>query len=430
MDYLRQILKEMKAGRPCGIPSFCTANDIVIEACMEEARKTGSPVLVEATANQVNQFGGYTGMKPADFRDFVYGIADRIHFPREGIILGGDHLGPLIWSSLPEKEAMDRAEELVRLFVLAGFTKIHLDTSMKLGDDSKDGRLSDETIAGRGARLYRASIEAYEELRKEHPEAERPVFIIGSEVPIPGGAQEAEDSITVTSPENLSATIEAYRKAFSDEGMEDAFSDIIAVVVQPGVEFGDSDVFMYSREKASRLTAYASSIDSIMLEGHSTDYQSAECLRMMVEDGVGILKVGPALTFALREGLYSLSLIEKLLLKEGRSDFIEVLEKAMLEKPSSWQKHYHGSDEEKRIKRMFSYSDRCRYYLTDPAVKEAIDTLIRNIDSIQIPMGMLHQFMPRQYRKVRDGLIGPDARSLLKDSVASIIDDYSFATAR
>ena len=181
MDAMREMLEKRRKGMKfAGIPSFCTANDLVIEACLKQAMRFEDDVLVEATANQVNQFGGYTGMKPADYRDFVYEIADNIGFPREKIILGGDHLGPLTWQNEPEKEAMEKAVELVRLFVLAGFKKIHLDTSMRVADDPADRPLSDETIAGRGAVLYEACENAYQELLRENPGEIRPAAAAGS----------------------------------------------------------------------------------------------------------------------------------------------------------------------------------------------------------------------------------------------------------
>ena len=74
----------------------------------------------------------------------------------------------------------------------------------------------------------------------------RPVFIIGSEVPIPGGAQEAEEGISVTKPADFCDTVDTYKRIFKEEGVEDAWSDVIAVVVQPGVEFGDAQVFYYA----------------------------------------------------------------------------------------------------------------------------------------------------------------------------------------
>jgi D-tagatose-1,6-bisphosphate aldolase subunit GatZ/KbaZ len=401
----------------------------VIEACLKQAKRFDDYVLVEATANQVNQFGGYTGMKPADYRDFVYEIADGIGFPREKIILGGDHLGPLTWQNEPEKEAMEKSVELVKLFVLAGFKKIHLDTSMRVADDSTDQMLSDETIARRGAILYEACEEAYQELLKKNPDEVRPAFIIGSEVPIPGGAQEAEDSISVTKPEAVEKTLAVYREQFEKRGLKNAFDNIIGIVVQPGVEFGDADIFHYNRTNAAELTSAMKKYDNIVLEGHSTDYQSPKELKEMVEDGIAILKVGPALTFSLREGLFALSMMEKQLVpEEKQAHFIEVMEEVMMENPGNWKKHYHGTEEQLAIKRKYSFSDRCRYYFAQPKMQEAIKKLFRNLSEVEIPLSMLRQYMPQQYIKVRDGVLPLDAKELAEDCVVHLVEDYNYAT--
>ncbi len=430
MDAMREMLEKRRKGMKfAGIPSFCTANDLVIEACLKQAMRFEDDVLVEATANQVNQFGGYTGMKPADYRDFVYEIADNIGFPREKIILGGDHLGPLTWQNEPEKEAMEKAVELVRLFLLAGFKKIHLDTSMRVADDPADRPLSDETIAGRGAVLYEACENAYQELLRENPGEIRPAFIIGSEVPIPGGAQTAESSISVTEPADVENTLAVYRQEFAKRGLEDAFENIIGIVVQPGVEFGDEDIFHYNRVNAVKLTTSMKKYNNIVMEGHSTDYQSPKELKEMVEDGIAILKVGPALTFSLREGLFALSLMEKQLVPvEKQANFIEVMEETMLRNPSNWQKHYHGTEKQLANKRKYSFSDRCRYYFALPEMKEAVGKLFRNLDETEIPLSMLRQYMPVQYVKVRDGILPRTARELAEDCVVHLIEDYNYAT--
>lgn len=430
MDAMRNMLAKRKAGmKYAGIPSFCTASDLVIEACLKQAMRFDDYVLVEATANQVNQFGGYTGMKPADYRDFVYKIADGIGFPKEKIILGGDHLGPLTWQNENEKEAMEKSIELVKLFVLAGFKKIHLDTSMRVADDPRDEMLSDETIARRGAILYEACEEAYQELLKKNPDEVRPAFIIGSEVPIPGGAQEAEDSISVTKPAAVEETLRVYKEQFEKRGLKNAFDNIIGIVVQPGVEFGDADVFHYDRTNAAELTRAMKKYDNVVLEGHSTDYQSPKGLKEMVEDGIAILKVGPALTFSLREGLFALSMMEKILVPEkDRANFIEVMEETMLKNPGNWQKHYHGSEEELFIKRKYSFSDRCRYYFAQPEIKEAIDKLFANMSKVEIPLSMLRQYMPQQYIKVRDGVLSLDPKDLVEDCVVHLVEDYNYAT--
>lgn len=427
-DPLRNILTTYDAGIPVGIASYCTANELVIEACLQQALRFQDFVLIEATANQVNQYGGYTNMTPVDFREFVHQIADRISFPHDKIILGGDHLGPLTWQNESEESAMKKAKELVKLYVMAGFKKIHLDTSMKLADDTED-LLTDETIARRGVQLYCACEEAYQELLRSNPSETRPVYIIGSEVPIPGGAQEAEDSVSVTKPESLQHTITTYQKAFKDAGIEDAFQNIIGVVVQPGVEFGDENIMRYDRVAAKELTTLAKNIPGLVLEGHSTDYQPARALKEMVEDGILILKVGPALTFALREGLFALSAMEKYLIPEElRANFVETLEYVMLQDQSNWKKHYHGNEDALFLKRKFSLSDRCRYYLSSPTIKACIQKLFDNIDNTSIPLSMLHQYMPQQYYKVRDGILPLTAHSLVKDCVVSAIEDYNFAT--
>lgn len=428
-DLLRDMIEKRKEGIICGVPSYCTANELVIESVLKQAKRFDDSILIEATANQVNQFGGYTGMKPADYREFVYEIADRIGFPRENVVLGGDHLGPLTWVDEDEASAMDKAEELVRLFVAAGYKKIHLDTSMRLASDPTDEMLSDETIAARGARLYAACEEEYQKLLAKNPEEKRPVYIIGSEVPIPGGAQEEEDSISVTKPAAVEKTLAAYKEQFEKVGMGDAFENIIGIVVQPGVEFGDDTVFHYNRVNAAELTAAMKKYDGVVMEGHSTDYQSPAGLKEMVEDGIAILKVGPALTFALRDGIFALSAIEKVMLPEEKQvKFEDVLEKVMMENPGNWQKHYHGNDKELYIKRKYSFSDRCRYYFALPEIQEAIAKLIENIDSVDIPLGLLHQYMPLQYVKVRDGKLAKEGRELLLDSVNEITETYNYAT--
>lgn len=425
---LQEMMEQRRKGEKVGIPSYCSANKYVLEAALERAKKLNRPTLIEATANQVNQFGGYTGMRPKDFKNLVTEMAKELGVSEKLLILAGDHLGPLTWSDEPEAEAMKKAEDLVREFVEAGFTKIHLDTSMKLGDDSKTEMLATEVIARRGVRLYKVCMEAYEKLKAEDPEAMRPVFIIGSEVPIPGGAQEAEEGISVTRPEDFRDTVDTYKRIFKEEGAEDAWNDVIAVVVQPGVEFGDAQVFYYDRDEAEELCGSLKDYPEIAFEGHSTDYQSKICLRKMVEDGIAILKVGPALTFGLREALFSLSSIEKELIpEEKRANFEEILDEAMLENPKNWQKHYHGTEEELAFARKYSYSDRCRYYIGEEKVQNAIDKLLDNLSEIDIPMNILHQYLPKQYDKIVSGELKKTPLAIIKDGVVQYMEDYEYA---
>ena len=427
---IQQMMDQRREGKICGIESVCSANEFVLEVALKRSKLFNAPVLIEATANQVNQFGGYTGMYPKDFYEMVLKMAAEIGVPENHIILGGDHLGPLTWQNLPETEAMEKSETLVYQYARAGFTKIHLDTSMKVADDP-EGLLSTETIARRGATLYKAAMKGYEDLKAEKPDAMRPVFVIGSEVPIPGGAQEAEDTLAVTKPEAFRDTVATYRRVFKEEGIEDGMNDVVAVVTQPGVEFGDDQVFLYDHDAATELCAALNEFPEVCFEGHSTDYQSKECLKRMVEDGIAILKVGPALTYGLRESLFSLSMMEKELVpEEKQARFIETLEKVMLEKPDNWKKHYHGDEKQLALCRKYSFSDRCRYYIGLPEVVESINKLFENLREYPIPMNMLHQYMPISYLKVRDGIIPLDPRELALDGVVAFMEDYEYAIGR
>lgn len=430
---LKKIVELQKQGKNVGIYSVCSANGYVIEAAFKRGLSDGSCVLIESTANQCDQNGGYTGMTPADFKKFVLEIADRNGFDRNRIFLGGDHLGPLTFAYKDEAEAMADSEELIRHYVAAGFTKIHIDTSMKVNSDPEDVRLSDEIIAGRGAHLAKVAEETYKELLERDPEAIPPVYVIGSEVPIPGGAVGAEDNgVQVTKVEDFKNTVAAFEKAFAKEGLDkDVWERVIGVVVQPGVEEKDSGCTEYDREKAKDLMAAIKDFPTLVFEGHSTDYQTKIKLRELVEDGVGILKVGPGLTFAMREAMFALENIEKELIygtDTEPSKFAEVLDAEMLKNDKNWKKHYQGTELEIRLKRKYSFSDRCRYYMPTPAVEAAADRLLTNLSTLGIPLNLLSQFMPIQYTKVREGYLKNDPVELIEDRIINTIDEYLYGT--
>ena len=430
---LKKIVELQKQGKNVGIYSVCSANKYVIEAAIKRGKADGSCVLIESTANQCDQNGGYTGMTPADFKKFVLEIADRNGFDRNRIFLGGDHLGPLTFAYKDEAEAMADSEELIRHYVAAGFTKIHIDTSMKVNSDPEDVRLSDEIIAGRGAHLAKVAEETYKELLERDPEAIPPVYVIGSEVPIPGGAVGAEDNgVQVTKVEDFKNTVAAFEKAFAKEGLDkDVWERVIGVVVQPGVEEKDSGCTEYDREKAKDLMAAIKDFPTLVFEGHSTDYQTKIKLRELVEDGVGILKVGPGLTFAMREAMFALENIEKELIygtDTEPSKFAEVLDAEMLKNDKNWKKHYQGTELEIRLKRKYSFSDRCRYYMPTPAVEAAADRLLTNLRTLGIPLNLLSQFMPIQYTKVREGYLKNDPVELIEDRIINTIDEYLYGT--
>src|ERR1700754_2343712 len=147
VNWLANTVSRHKAGERVGIYSVCSAHPTVVEAAIAQAASDGSYVLIEATSNQVDQFGGYTGLRPPEFRDLVLQIADQQKFPRDRVVLGGDHLGPNRWQRETASAAMDKAETLIAAYVEAGYSKIHVDCSMSCAGDPEV--LDDEVVAQR-----------------------------------------------------------------------------------------------------------------------------------------------------------------------------------------------------------------------------------------------------------------------------------------
>lgn len=62
MKHLTEMVRQHKAGKTNGIYAVCSAHPLVLEAAIRYASANQTPLLIEATSNQVDQFGGYTGM--------------------------------------------------------------------------------------------------------------------------------------------------------------------------------------------------------------------------------------------------------------------------------------------------------------------------------------------------------------------------------
>lgn len=422
MKHLTKMVEQHKRGKANGIYAVCSAHPIVLEAAIRYAHANHTPLLIEATSNQVDQFGGYTGMTPADFRSFVCRLADSLDFSQDMLILGGDHLGPNRWQNLPAEQAMANANDLIKSYVAAGFKKIHLDCSMSCANDPVP--LTDEIVAERAARLAKVA----EETCMAHFGESDLVYVIGTEVPVPGGAHETLTDLAVTTPDAARATLQAHYHAFEKHGLEGIWPRIIALVVQPGVEFDHTHIIDYQPQKAVALSKMVEDYDTLVFEAHSTDYQTPQSLRQLVIDHFAILKVGPALTFALREALFSLAAIEEELLPaKACSGLRHVLESVMLDRPEYWQSHYHGDGNARRLARGYSYSDRVRYYWPDSQIDEAFERLIRNLADDPIPLPLISQYLPLQYVKVREGDLSATPRELIINHIQDILQQYHCA---
>ncbi len=418
---LKKLLGDRVKTLPHGITSVCSAHPLVIEAALKRAASEGAVALIEATCNQVNQDGGYTGMTPRDFRRFVEEIAVAVGLPIDRLILGGDHLGPNPWRKLPAEEAMAKAEAMIATYIEAGFEKIHLDTSM--GCAGEPVALADELTAERAARLARVAEEA-----ARRSGLRPPVYIIGTEVPPPGGATHALDELEVTRAEAAINTLAVHRAAFAKAGVESALERVIAIVVQPGVEFGNANVVLYRPDRADGLIGALDQMPGLLFEAHSTDYQLGDALAALVQGGFAILKVGPGLTFALREALYGLDAIASVLAGRAPPDTIyATMEALMLENPGHWNSHYGGSAEEQRLQRHFSYSDRIRYYWPNEKAAAAVETLFARFEG-DIPETLISQYLGRVYPAVVARKVPPRARDLCIAAIDAALEPYSAAT--
>jgi len=425
MQAILDLIARHKAGSARGICSVCSAHPLVIEATFAHALRHGAPfALIEATSNQVNQYGGYTGMTPEAFRDYVLSIADRVGLPRSRVLLGGDHLGPNAWTKDDAETAMARAEQMVADYVAAGFRKIHLDCSMSCAGDPVP--LNDAMIAGRAARLCTASEEAW-----ARAGGEPPVYVIGTEVPVPGGAAEDLDTIAVTAPEAALATIDAHRRHFAEAGLDGAWERVVGLVVQPGVEFDHRKVVDYEPGAAAALSCSIEGQPHLLFEAHSTDYQQRQALADLVRDHFAILKVGPGLTFALREALWALDAIERDWLGEGASGFRARMIELMRANPEHWERYYHGSGAALDFDLQYSLSDRIRYYWPSADAQAATAKMLANLGAHPPPLPLISQYLPSAYAAIRRR--EADAArpaSMVLAHISTVLDDYHAAVSQ
>jgi D-tagatose-1,6-bisphosphate aldolase subunit GatZ/KbaZ len=426
ITYLQDVISARRSGRAVGIMSVCSANRFAIEAAMHQAAADDVALLVESTANQVNQFGGYTGMTPKKFAAFVMDISRGMNFPKERILLGGDHIGPGPWQTEPAGKAMDNARLLATACIEAGYGKIHLDASMACMDDEPPNgtHLPVEVAARRTALLCRAAEDATARV------ASGPFYVIGTDVPTPGGMRGEETTAWVSRASDVACTIDETKRHFDRGDLGAAWERTVAVVVQPGADFGPETVLAYDRRRAEKLVALITSGGKFVFEAHATDYQTLGALREMVEDRFAILKVGPCLTFAFREALTALAHIERELFSGRRgvrlSNLRQTVERAMDENPAPWKPYHHG-DAGSRTLRYFSFSDRVRYFWPLPELQASIKRLMKNLATCDIPLPLISQYLPRQYEAIREGRLQAGPEALIRSSIMEVTARYSAA---
>jgi D-tagatose-1,6-bisphosphate aldolase subunit GatZ/KbaZ len=105
----------------------------------------------------------------------------------------------------------------------------------------------------------------------------------------------------------------------------------------------------------------------------------------------------------------------------------EALEAAMLRNPVYWRSYYHGSEDEIHLARIYSYSDRCRYYWGDPKVQQELAQLRANLDACPAPPTLFSQHLPSQYEAIRSGRLPTHAEDMIQEHIRTVLHVYAAA---
>ena len=300
---------------------------------------------------------------------------------------------------------------MVADYVAAGFAKIHLDASMACGGRSCGARRADCGGARRSARGRRRSG------RPAGGTTSRQYTLSGPRCRSPGGAAHGLDATSRSHVRNRSlATLETHRRAFARAGIASSFARVIALVVQPGVEFDHHRVVDYQPVMADGPQQDAQRANRRSCSRRippTTSRQAA--LSALVNDGFAILKVGPALTFAMREALYGLDHIALETDPSWESSALKPqMERIMLAEPKYWLDYYRGGPGRaacpptlqlqrshpillaRRGRQSGSVSSPGKVWRCEPIAEPLIS-----------------QFLPRCYQAVRRGIIAPHPQQLI-----------------
>lgn len=224
-------------------------------------------------------------------------------------------------------------------------------------------------------------------------------------------------------------TLETHRVAFHALGLDAAMDRVVGMVVQPGVEFDHTQIIHYQPHEAEALSAWIRQTPMVY-EAHSTDYQSRQAYRALVGDHFAILKVGPALTFALREAIFALAQMEnELIAPENRSRVLDVIDEVMLNEPGYWKKYYRPTWSEAMVDIHFSLSDRIRYYWPHPRIRQSVEKLIANLSATTLPLGLLSQYLPLQFERVLHNEIVATPQNLINDKIQDVLRAYRYGCA-
>lgn len=380
-DPLCQIVRAVRQQIGPAIPAVASVLPDVIAAALRQAREHGLPALIEAPADEVNQFGGHSGLTPADFAALVQDIARAHQLDRVPLILGAGNLGPGLWPALDPAAAMAHAARMVADFASAGFNRLHF-----------------HALDAPGVAHLVAVAEAQASGRP------LPVYALPADSDPLGG---------VTSPEDLALALSRHQAAFAEAGLECAWRRVRTVWVRFGMGFTPSHVERFDIEQPDRLSAVLRDHDRIALEAPAVDYQPARVCADLTRRNVAVLKLGPAPSFAWREALYALSHVRTW--AEGGPHISERMEALMLADPTMWQQDGAGPAAQQRMLRHFGFTDRIRHYW--PKAGAELAALAESLQASGLHLPLLLQYLPPETLGRAARLDLPPAQAILQAQV-------------
>ena len=340
------------------LPSFCTSNFEVLNFLMIYSKIHKLPVLIECTSNQVNQYGGYTKLKPINFYKKIMNLKNKFKLKKENVLIGADHLGPLPWKHLDEKKALKNAIKLFKDCINAKFNKIHIDTGIKL---KKDSSLSKKIIIERCKKIYNS----VNKKKLNHIK-----FVFGTEVPVAGGG--GGNKMLLTSLKAIKKDIEEYKK------IRKRFS----LVVEPGLNFTNNKVYKLNM-KNFKQKYILSKKDKFSFEAHSTDFQQYKSLKKLVKNNFLYLKIGPELTFNFMKAVLYMQSLEKKFFNGRKSNIQNNISSIMDKKKIYWKNYYKGKKKVIENLKFNSFLDRSRYYWNEKKIIQSLSILKKNINKLK-----------------------------------------------
>jgi D-tagatose-1,6-bisphosphate aldolase subunit GatZ/KbaZ len=346
--------------------AVCPNSDAVLEAAIQCAQASESPMLFAATLNQVDRDGGYTGWTPSAFVERMKGLA-RKHNCTVPLYACLDHGGPWLkdanaYNDLPLDETMAQVKASIAACLDAEYALLHVDPTvdrtLPAGQPPAIEQVIERTV----------DLMAYTEVERERRRRDPVAYEVGTEE-VRGGLADFE---------SFSRFMDGLQRRLSEMHLSSAWPCFVV-----GKVGTDLHTTTFDAEVARRLDARIAPLGSLV-KGHYTDWVANP--QAYPRSGMGGANVGPELTATELEALKQLCRWEEVRAPQAVSRFERVLEVAVAES-RRWRKWLLEGEEAASLgelsgeRRGWLVATGARYVWTDPRVQGARQALYDNLRS-------------------------------------------------